>query len=97
MYADFAVAAARRYKRVRLWMIWGEPDRGANFQPLPPNSPPGPERYARLLDRAYGSLKKLRRSNIVIGGMSMHAGDVIARDWVRWMRLPNGKPPRLDW
>src|SRR4029079_4446729 len=23
-YADFLVAAARRYKRVRPWMIWGE-------------------------------------------------------------------------
>ena len=96
-YADFLVAAARRYKRVRLWMIWGEPSRAAQFSPLPPNSPEGPRLYARLLDRAYGVLKKVRRKNKVIGGMTFHAGDIVARDFMRWMRLPNGKPPRLDW
>ena len=28
--------------------------------------------------------------------MSFTAGDVTPKDWIRWMRLPNGKPPRLD-
>ena len=95
-YADFLVAAAKRYERVKYWMIWGEPNRAAQFEPLPPNSRVGPRAYARLLDRAYGSLKRLRRSNKIIGGMSLHFGDVLPADWVRWMRLPNGKPPRLD-
>ena len=96
-YADFAVAAARRYTRVKHWMIWGEPSRQANFQPLPKHSKKGPRAYSRLLDRAYGALKTVRRSNVVIGGMTFHFGDVSAKDFMRWMRLPNGKPPRLDW
>lgn len=96
-YADFMVAVSRRYPRVRHWMIWGEPSRAANFQPLPLSSPVGPRAYSRLLDRAYGALKRERRSNVVIGGMTFHFGDVIAKDFMRWMRLPNGKPPRLDW
>ena len=43
-YADFAVAAARRYTTVRHWMIWGEPTRGDSFQPMPPNALAAPER-----------------------------------------------------
>jgi hypothetical protein len=35
-YADFAIAAARRYPSVRLWMIWGEPSRRPDFEPLTP-------------------------------------------------------------
>jgi hypothetical protein len=95
-YADFLYAASRRYPRVRRWMIWGEPSREANFHPLPHNSPQAPRRYARMLDAAYGALKSASRRNIVIGGMTFTAGDVVPRDWVKWMRLPNGKPPRLD-
>ena len=33
-FADFAEAASRRYPRVRHWMIWGEPTKASNFQPL---------------------------------------------------------------
>ena len=28
--------------------------------------------------------------------MTFTVGEVLPRDWLRWMRLPNGKPPRLD-
>ena len=38
----------------------------------------GPRRYAQLLDRAYGALKKrVRRSIKVIGGMTCTTGDVM--------------------
>jgi hypothetical protein len=96
-YADFLAAAARRYKKVRHWMVWGEPSRPENFQPMPANSPVGPRAYALLLDRAYGTLKKLNKKNVVIGGMTWTFGDVPPAKFLRWMRLPNGKPPRLDW
>lgn len=96
-YADFLVAASRRYPSVRHWMIWGEPTRGDAFEPMPPNSPVGPRAYARLLDRAYGVLKRERPSNIVIGGNTWTVGVVLPPKFIRWMRLPNGKPPRLDW
>jgi hypothetical protein len=96
-YADFLVAVSQRYPSVRHWMIWGEPSRIGNWRPLPSNSPVAPRRYAKLLDRAYGTLKRRNERNIIIGGMTFTAGDVLPADWLRWMRLPSGRPPRLDW
>jgi hypothetical protein len=96
-YARFITAASRRYRHVHRWMIWGEANRAAVFQPLPANSRTGPRTYARLLDAAYGALKRRSRKNIVIGGMTFTFGDVYPSKWLRWMRLPNGRPPRLDW
>ena len=96
-YANFITAAARRYPSVRHWMIWGEPNRAAVFQPLPVNSRRGPRRYARLLAAAYKALKRENSRNIVIGGMTFSFGEVRPRDFANWMRLPNGKPAPLDW
>ena len=96
-YADFVVAAARRYPAVRHWMVWGEPTRLGVFQPMSPGSRSGPRAYARLLDRAYGALKAERRSNVVIGGMTWTVGVQRPTRFLRWMRLPDGRPPRLDW
>lgn len=95
-FAAFARAASRRYRRVHLWMIWGEPSSHINFQPLPPYRPSAPRRYARILDAAYGSLKRQNRRNIVIGGNTFTTGDVTPKQFIRWMRLPNGRPPRMD-
>ena len=96
-YANFLTAASSRYRSVRHWMIWGEPNRYGVFEPMPPNSSRGPRRYATLLNSAYRALKRRSRRNIVIGGMTVSFAVVQPRDYVRWMRLPNGKPPPLDW
>jgi hypothetical protein len=96
-YADFLTAAARRYPAVRQWMVWGEPTRAGNFEPMPSNSPVGPRRYALMVDAAYGALKRVSSGNKVIGGMTWTLGVVTPVSFVRWMRLPNGKPPRLDY
>jgi hypothetical protein len=99
-YANFLIAAAHRYPTVRDWMIWGEPNRdqpGGDFEPMPPNSPVGPRRYALLLDAGYHALKHVSRSNIVIGGNTWSFGVVEPADFVKWMRLPNGHPPPLDY
>lgn len=104
-FADFARAAARRYPSVRHWMIWGEPSRSNNFKPFvqqPLGAPitaaqrTVPRRYARILDAAYGQLKAQRRSNIVIGGNTYVTGEIRPIDWMKSMRLPSGRPPRLD-
>lgn len=95
-YAHFLTAASRRYRSVRRWMIWGEPNREYLFQPLPPSDPKGPRTYARLLDAAYGALKRRSRRNVVIGGMTVSYGHVQPAAWLRWMRLPGGRRPRLD-
>lgn len=104
-FAAFAEAASRRYPAVHLWMIWGEPSQQWNFMPLDPETPGkplsarearAPRRYARILDAAYGRLKRVRRSNIVIGGNSFTTGHISPRNWIRAMRLPNGRRPRMD-
>jgi hypothetical protein len=95
--ADFAVAAARHYRRVRYWMIWGEPARPGNFEPYASDMGRAIRLYARMLDASYGALKSVRRSNVVIGGMTSDGQGPSLTDYLHMMRLPNGKPPRLDW
>jgi hypothetical protein len=95
-YARFLVAATRRYPSVRLWMVWGEASYHANFAPMPPDKPTGPRRYARLLDKAYVTLKRQSPRNIVIGGSTFTSGDVRPIQFARWMRV-DGRPARLDW
>jgi hypothetical protein len=100
-YADFMFAISRRYPSVHHWMIWGEPNYGANFQPMPEHSPVGPRAYARLCDAAYVALKQASPANIVIGGDTLNANvPVSPAEFIRWARVGKGKkkrPPRLDW
>jgi hypothetical protein len=104
-FADFAYAVSARYPSVRHWMIWGEPTRAFNFMPLIPETrdrpltrrmKKAPHLYARILDASYAALKRRSRRNLVIGGNSFTTGDISSLNWIRNLRLPNGKPPRLD-
>ena len=110
-YADFITAAARRYPAVKRWMIWGEPngylfngqaaghflpiaaDKG---RPLPRSKQGAPRLYARYLDAAYRRLKAESRSNLVIGGNTWTSGSIRPLHWIRAMKLPSGKAPRMD-
>jgi hypothetical protein len=94
-YADFLVAASRRYPTIKRWMIWGEPSHPSNFQPA--GNPAAARRYAKLLDAAYGALKTANPRNIVIGGMTFTNGSVTPVRFLRDLRLPSGARPRLDW
>jgi hypothetical protein len=96
-FASFLEAASRQYPSVHHWLILNEVNFYKNFQPLPPHSAAGPERYAQLLDAAYGALKAVTPANLVIGGMTYSAGTVAAPKFIRWMRLPDGAPPRMDY
>jgi hypothetical protein len=105
-FANFTTAAARRYASVRLWMIYGEPNRAANFAPLTPARPSAsaltpaqaaaPHRYAVLLDAGYGALKAVNRANLVIGGNTYTGGQISPLQWIENLRLPDGRPPRMD-
>ena len=101
----FAMAAARKYPYVKHWQIWGEPTRKANFMPLlaerrkhplTKKQRRGPQKYAQMLDASYGGLKKVSRRNLVIGGNTFVTGDVSPKNWIRFMRLPNGRKARMD-
>ena len=70
-----------------------EPDRG---RPLPRSKQGGVQLYARYLDAAYGRLKAESRRNVVIGGNTWTAGAVRPIHWIKALRLPNGRPPRMD-
>ena len=96
-FASFVAAASRRYPGVRRWMVWGEPNRDDRFLPNAEGSPVGPRAYAPVLDAAYGALKAVSPRNIVIGGMTWTGGTVKPAPFLQAMRLPNGRPPRLDW
>jgi hypothetical protein len=110
-FAGFAYAASKRYPNVHLWMVWGEPSRAPNFQPLTRQSDAdanagnrlsakqarGPRTYARMLDAAYGQLKSASKRNLVIGGNTFSWGDIRPVQWVRNMRFGSkNRRPRLD-
>jgi hypothetical protein len=104
-FGAFATAAARRYPSVHLWMIWGEPTKAGNFQPLVGALPgqrldaaqlAAPHIYAGILDAAFGALKKVGRRNLVIGGCTYTTGQLDPLQWIQNLRLPNGHPPRMD-
>jgi hypothetical protein len=55
-----------------------------------------PHRYARILDASYGALHAASRANKVIGGDTFTTGDISPYNWIRNLRLPDGRPPRMD-
>jgi hypothetical protein len=86
-------------------MIWGEPTRSPNFQPMTAARPGtnlnalqqrAPHIYARLLDSAYVALKHVSARNLVIGGCSYTTGDIDTQQWIENLSLPNGRRPRMD-
>jgi hypothetical protein len=107
-FADFAVATAKRYPTVRLWSVWGEPNRESNFGPLTPSRVKGPlnsaqqvapRNYATLLDTTYGALKSLNPANLVIGGNTFNSTGarlIHPYQWIRYMKLADGSRPRMD-
>jgi hypothetical protein len=85
-------------------MIWGEPSKSSRFQPLIPamghkltaRQRRGPRLYARILDASYESLKREARGDMVIGGDTWAGGEVVPLNFIKAMRLPNGRRPRMD-
>ena len=101
---NFAAAASRRYRGIRHWMIWSEPSKASRFQPLvkaqgrrlTARQRRGPRLYARMLDGAYSALKRVNRRNLVIGGSTWTGGEVTPLNFIKAMRMPNGRRPRMD-
>jgi hypothetical protein len=49
-----------------------------------------------MLDSSYAELHRVSRRNKAIGGNTFTTGTVPPLVYVKLMRLPNGKPPRMD-
>ena len=64
---------------------------------LTPAQRRGPESYAQILDDSYVALKNVSSENMVIGGNSFSGGDIRPLAFIKALRLPNGKPPRMDY
>ena len=99
-FANFAYAASRRYPSIKLWLVWGEPMLGFNFQPMPRRSKLGPRTYGKILDKTYVALKQASPQNRVAGGSTVtHTLDGLRASpttFIKWMRLKNGRMPRMD-
>jgi hypothetical protein len=104
-YAAFVQAAAKRYPTVHLWQIWPEASREEIFkplipeqrgQPLTPAMQEAPHKYAAMVDASYAALKAVSRANLVIAGGTFTTGDISALNWLKNLRLPDGRPPRMD-
>jgi hypothetical protein len=80
-FADFTVAAARKYPSVHLWIVWRDAARSFTAG-----------RYAALLDKAYGALKSVSKRNLVAGGGSTATG---AAKWIKGLKVGK-RAPRLD-
>ena len=77
-------AAATRYRWVRRWLIWNEPNQTAGSARRRPRT-----YVQQLLNPAYAALKRANRANLVAGGVTAprgSTGGVSPVDWIRGMR-----------
>jgi hypothetical protein len=90
-FAAFATAAARRYRFVRYWVIWNEPNLRRWLEPNLPGT-----YVRRLLNPAYKAIHRANRRARVAGGVTgprANVGGVSPLDWLRGMRRAGA---RLD-
>src|SRR5215210_6879207 len=101
IYAELGVGI---YESLLDWLVLIEPTKSENYRPLTPDGGRrlhgaglrAPRLYARMLDASYAALKRVSKRNLVIGGNTFTVGTVRPLRWIQALRLPNGKPPRMD-
>ena len=85
-FAAFAYAASTRFRFVRSWLVWNEPNQDWQLRPTTPAT------YVhKLLNPAYGALKRADRSDRVGGGVTAPRGDVSPYEWIRGMRASRAR------
>jgi hypothetical protein len=90
-FAAFAAAAARRYRFVRYWVIWNEPNLRRWFEPTLPGT-----YVRRLLNPAYRAIHRVNRRARVAGGVTGPRGNVGGVSPVEWLRAMARAGARLD-
>jgi hypothetical protein len=90
-FSDFASAAAKRYRWVRKWTIWNEPNQARWLRPT------SAEVYVdRLLNPAYAELHAAIPGVRVAGGMSAPRASAGGVSPVAWIRALAAAGARLD-
>lgn len=83
--ADFAAAAARRYRggfrglpRVRYWQVWNEPNLSIELMPqVEDGKPVSPEIYRDMVNAVAKSVHEVHKDNIVVAGaLAPFGGDI---------------------
>jgi hypothetical protein len=99
-FADFAIAAARRYDgsfdglpRVRYWQPWNEPNLDYYLSPQWTRAgngwtPTSPDVYRQLLNSFYAAVKSVASSNFVVSGGTAPYGDPPGADPAGEERMP---------
>lgn len=103
-FQHFMTAASRRYPGVTTWRIWDDTNTGGTWAssqqgydvPLTTDQQATARRYAQLLDLAYVAVKRAGKDDVVVGGNTTTTGQIFPRNWIKWMVLSNGRPPRMD-
>jgi hypothetical protein len=90
-FASFARAAAQRYRFVRRWVMWNEPNKPLWLKPA------SPETYvARILNPGYEGIKSVNRAARVAGGVTAPRGGNGGVSPVDFIRRMDRAGARLD-
>ena len=89
--ADFAFAAAKRYRWVRDWLVWNEPNQRRWL------SPASPAVYvSKILNPAYAGIHAANRRARVGGGVTAPRGNSGGTSPVAWIRGMRAAGAKLD-
>lgn len=83
-FANFAAAAAKRYRFVKKWLIWNEPNQRRWLRPTTPLT-----YVTKLLNPAYRAMHNVSRNVRIGGGVTAPRGaykGVSPVEWIRGMR-----------
>lgn len=90
-FEQFARTAALRYRFVRNWVVWNEPNKGAWLRPASPRT------YVRqILNPAYRGIKAVNRRARVAGGVTAPRGGQGGVSPVDFIRRMDQAGARLD-
>jgi len=90
-FERFAQQAARRYRFVRHWVIWNEPNKAPWLRPA------SPQTYVRqILNPAYRGIKAVSRRALVAGGVTAPRGGQGGMSPVDFIRGMDRAGARLD-
>ena len=90
-FAGFARAAATRYRFVKQWLMWNEPNQARWLRPTSPST------YVRqILNPGYAAIHSVIPSAKVAGGVTAPRGSTNGVSPVKWIRGMRAARARLD-